>query len=87
MKAASFKAGLGETAVRDMLRRENHSPRTATLEKLAPVLQTTVEWLLTGKGEENRETAEIIDIWDHKLDDVARREVLDFARWKARQSD
>lgn len=86
MKAASAAAGLGETAVRDLLRRKNHSPRLSTLKKLAPVLKTSVEWLMTGAGEDSGNTAEIVDIWS-RIPDAAKQEVLDFARWKARKSD
>lgn len=44
MKTASLKAELGETFVRDMLRR-NRAPGADSLARLAPVLQTTVAWL------------------------------------------
>jgi hypothetical protein len=39
------------------------------------------------RGEPEVDTAEIVDLWTRKLDDEARREVLDFARFKSSQSD
>jgi predicted transcriptional regulator len=37
------------------------------------------------KGEPEPDTAEIVDIWGRILDAEARKQVLDFARWKARE--
>lgn len=65
MKATSIAAGLGETAIRDILNREGHSPKESTIKKLAPELQTTVIWLMTGRGEKDgKDTAEIVNLWD-----------------------
>lgn len=55
--AASKEAGLSSDAIRN-LKRAVHTPAgrqgasTHTLTALAPVLQTTASWLLTGEGEE-----------------------------------
>ena len=86
MKGASQEAGLGETAIRDLMR-PGHSPRTSTIEALAPVLQTSVEWLMTGRGPEAQdpEVAEIVDIWSRIPDRDAKKALLDFARWQARK--
>lgn len=50
MRKASIDAGLGESAIRDLIRNEAQSPRIDTLKKLAPVLQTTTDWLMHGHG-------------------------------------
>lgn len=86
MKGASQEAGLGETAIRDLLRNENQSPRTDTLEKLAPVLKTTVDWLVSGdNAESDPGIAEVVDIWGRLLSEDDKKDVLDFARWRATQ--
>lgn len=53
---AATMAGLSNSAIRDIRRvvksgKEDAGISTRTLAKLAPVLQTTVEWLMTGHGE------------------------------------
>lgn len=53
-RAASLKAGLGPTAVRDIVQRPGASPRVETIRKLAEALGTTPEWLsygIDGDGE------------------------------------
>jgi len=40
---------------------------------------------MRGEPEASPGASEIVDLWAHKLDDLARREVLDFARFKANQ--
>lgn len=86
MRRASDKAGLGETAIRDLLKNDTQSPRLATLRKLAPVLETSVEWLVNGEGEPEQDELlnEVIDFWTRKLDKEEKREVLDFVRFKSR---
>lgn len=49
-KALALKAGLNETAVRDILKRRSRAPRVDTLEKLAEALGTTVDSLLGETG-------------------------------------
>ncbi|MBX4901639.1 helix-turn-helix transcriptional regulator [Rhizobium bangladeshense] len=44
--AASLQAGLGRSAITDILSGNTGSPRVSTIEKLAPVLETTVSYLL-----------------------------------------
>lgn len=44
-RAVCIAAGLGPDYIRDLARKKNASPGLAAIEKLAPVLQTTVEWL------------------------------------------
>jgi phage repressor protein C with HTH and peptisase S24 domain len=50
-RKASLEAGLSPEYIRDLNRRQNMSPTIRALEKLAPVLQTSVEWLRSGDGE------------------------------------
>lgn len=52
MKAVSLKAGLGETFVRDMLKR-GRAPGPDALAKIAAALDTSVAWLTgeTSNGE------------------------------------
>lgn len=71
--------------MRDLVTREGHSPKVSTIEALAPVLETSVEWLMTGHGPEQQdpEVAEIVDIWTRIPNAAAKKELLDFARWKA----
>lgn len=49
-RTASLRAGLGADAIRSIQRGKSQSPRTDTLAKLAPVLDTTLEYLSTGSG-------------------------------------
>lgn len=56
--AAAKKAGLSDSAIRDMRRaikagKDDAGVSTRTLEKLAPVLETSVAWLVDGSGPEN----------------------------------
>ena len=51
MMAASKEAGLGETAIRDIMRDMSNSPRLETLQTIAVVLNTSVGWLVDGSGE------------------------------------
>jgi phage repressor protein C with HTH and peptisase S24 domain len=53
---AAKTAGLSDSAIRDMRRallagKEDAGVSTRTLAKLAPVLQTTAEWLMSGVGD------------------------------------
>ncbi len=55
-RAASLEAGLSEDAIRNMERAVKNDARsgasTKTLTALAPVLETTVAWLMEGAGDE-----------------------------------
>ena len=58
-RTASLRAGLGADAIRSILRGKSQYPRTDTLAKLAPVLQTSLEYLSTGNG-----PAEVVNTGD-----------------------
>lgn len=55
--------------------------------KYARAFKVSQAWLLTGEGSADSSAAEIVDIWSRMLDAKARKEVLDFARFKASQKD
>lgn len=54
---ASLDAGLSSDGIRNIQRAERdgkpYDPRSGTLAKLAPVLQTTEEWLMHGRGSQD----------------------------------
>ncbi len=87
LKSATLSklAGLNQTYVRDLLSSDDPNPRIRHLTALADALEVSVEWLLDGA--ESEQESEITDLWEHKLDKQARQAVLDFARFKASQSD
>lgn len=49
-KTLSLKAGLNETAIRDILKGRSQNPRTDTVRKIAETLHIRPEWLLNGFG-------------------------------------
>lgn len=49
---ASRMAGLSGSGIRNIMEGKSDSPRYSTMEALAKVLQTSAEWLSTGRGEE-----------------------------------
>ncbi len=49
-KTLSLKAGLNETAIRDILKGRSQNPRTDTVRKIAEALHIRPEWLLNGFG-------------------------------------
>ncbi|WP_155951290.1 helix-turn-helix domain-containing protein [Rhizobium mesoamericanum] len=53
--AASLEAGLGRSAITDILSGNTGSPRVSTIEKLAPVLDTSVSYLLGIQDDPDRE--------------------------------
>lgn len=53
MKAASVNAGLGETFVRDILKR-GITPKISSLATLAKSLEIDMHWLITGEGQPMR---------------------------------
>ena len=61
--------------------------KPAVAARYARAFRVSVAWLTTGEGSADKGTAEIIDIWSRIPDAKARKEVLDFARWKASQTD
>jgi len=88
MRAASMEAGLGESWIRDLKRNEDQSPRVEGLQKLAPILKTNVEWLMTGSGDPDQvsdpETAAVVSIMP-SLDAKRRAELATYARFLAEQ--
>lgn len=71
MKAASVKAGLGETFVRDMLKR-GRAPSADALKNLAKALQTTAGWLT---GEDGAQETVPAEEWRNQLITVSEYEV------------
>lgn len=59
--AASKKAKLSADAIRNMQRGLTKGANATTLQKLAPVLETTVAWLLEAEGDEHAEPPSMID--------------------------
>lgn len=56
--AASKKAGLSADAIRNMQRGLTKGANARTLQKLAPILETTAAWLLGEEGDEHAEPSE-----------------------------
>jgi transcriptional regulator with XRE-family HTH domain len=82
MREVSLAAGLSDSYVRDYLAGRATLMKAENLLKLAPVLQTTPEWLLSGVGEPggaDPETAEIISLLP-RLSERARASVRELAR-------
>lgn len=88
-RAASEAAKLNETFIRDVIDGITQSPRIQSLEKLAPVLETTVEWLRTGQGDPNRQedpaTVRVIQFMQ-SLAAKRRAEVESYAKFQLEQS-
>lgn len=55
---ASIKAGLSPSAIRNIFDGSSKAARSDTVAALAPVLQTTVEWLSIGIGQESTNPAD-----------------------------
>jgi transcriptional regulator with XRE-family HTH domain len=77
--AAAKKAGLSDSAIRNMRRAvkagKKQGASIKTLEALAPVLKTTPAWLLTGEAKENEAAWQIYLMIAHLED-----EDLDYVR-------
>lgn len=87
-RAASEKAKLSETFIRDVIEGRAKSPRMDSMAKLAAALETNVEWLRTGHGDPNMAdpaTAEVVSIMP-SLDARRRAELAQFAKYLAEQS-
>ena len=88
-RAASEKAELSETYIRDLIEGRSKSPRIEGLEKLAAALQTNVEWLRTGNGDPNAfvdpNLAEVTSIMP-RLDERRRRELAQYAHFLEMQA-
>jgi transcriptional regulator with XRE-family HTH domain len=65
-RSASLDAGLNTHFLQKYLSNPDHSIKVENLRKLAPVLETTPEWLLSGIGPEYQdpELDELRGIWD-----------------------
>lgn len=65
-RAASLEAGLNTHFLQKYLNNPDHSIKVENLRKLAPVLETTPEWLLSGIGPEYQdpELQTLKGIWD-----------------------
>ena len=63
---ACRRAGLAHTYIRDSRKGTKTSPRQDTLARLAEVLGTTPEWLMTGRGDQvvDADLQRVVDIWD-----------------------
>lgn len=63
---ACRRAGLAHTYIRDIRKGTKSNPRMDTLKRLAQVLATTPEWLMTGKGDQTTdpELQRVVDVWD-----------------------
>lgn len=87
-RAASEKADLSETFIRDVIEGRAKSPRMDSMAKLAAVLETNLEWLRTGQGDPNQiadpSTAEVVSIMP-KLDASRRAELAKYAQYLADQ--
>lgn len=68
-RTASLRAGLGADAIRSIQRGKSQSPRIDTLAKLAPVLETTLEYLSTGTGPAELSDATYADTADRPIRD------------------
>ncbi|ACT58948.1 helix-turn-helix domain-containing protein [Hirschia baltica] len=65
--AASIEAGLGPIYLPDLFKKTT-TPSSDRLVKLAPVLQTSVEWLVTGEGDKSvlrqeKSFFDLVDLW------------------------
>lgn len=89
-RAASEKAKLSETFIRDLIEGRAKSPRVESLEKLAAALDTNVEWLRTGAGDPNQvpdvETAQVLRLMPH-LSARRRAEAAKYIRFLSEQDD
>lgn len=79
VQQASLKAGLGQTTLRDFMVGRAQTITLRTLSKLAPILDTTAEYLHAGASVESGRVSEIDDILDH-LAPESQELVLNLAR-------
>lgn len=59
----------------------------ATRKMRSDTKDQTVAAIRRLRGIPEVDSAEIVDLWSRKLDERGRKEVLDFARWKAGNTD
>ena len=81
-RAASVKAGLSTHFLQRVFAQEGTSLAVDNLLKLAEVLETSPEWLLTGAvpGEPPPGTERLFEIY-MALSETDRKTLLDFAEW------
>lgn len=79
-KELARRAKLNETYVRDLMEGRSQDPKLSKILALAEALGKDLSWLVEGI-----ETSEIADIL-RRLPAGAKAEVIDFARFKQRQS-
>ena len=79
-KSLSKKAKLAETYVRDLLEGRSEDPKLSKILAVAQALGKDLAWLVEGV-----EVSELTDILK-RLPQRVRAEVVDFARYKERQS-
>lgn len=65
-RAASLEAGLNTHFLQKYLSNPDHSIKVENLRRLAPVLETTPEWLLSGIGPEHQdpELEKLRGVWE-----------------------
>ncbi|MEM6898432.1 MAG: helix-turn-helix transcriptional regulator [Pseudomonadota bacterium] len=86
-RAASMEAGLNAHFLQKLFAGKTEDMTTAKLIKLAGVLETSPEWLLTGRGasDTTAEVIEFIDLLENKLSERDRDEIYEIGRLKARR--
>lgn len=87
-RAASLKAGLNTHYLQGILSDPARSMTTDNLIRLADALETSPEWLLTGRGPESFAPG-AIELLDKylQLDEADRRSLLDYVRWQLSKPD
>lgn len=87
-RAASLKAGLNTHFLQGILSDEARSMTTDNLFRLAEALDTSPEWLLTGRGPEEFAPGaqELLDNY-LRLSESDRRSLLDYVRWQLSKPD
>jgi len=80
---ASLKAGLNRKFLGGVLSNRTRSITLDSLMKLAPVLETSVEWLILGRGPDELPAgaSEMLDYYT-RLPDSERALLIDLARWR-----
>ena len=77
-KQLSLAAGLNETYVRDLLKAEKPNPRLQHLKALTVELGVSIDWL--DSGEEQSQSAEIVDIWGRIIDREDKKRFEEYGR-------
>ncbi len=82
-RRASLNAGLSDHFLQRVLRAENPSISTINLLRLADSLETSPEWLLTGRKFDDGppETAELVAIY-MDMDESERAALVEYAKWR-----